>query len=257
MKYERLFTFGCSYTQFVWPTWADIIAYDLSIPYQNWGLAGTGNISIAHRMLECDLRNKFTDRDLILVNWSSFHREDRIEGNSPYWNCGGNVFNNNSFGNKFIKKYWSPTNDIVKNCTAIISSNKMFNINYQSYMIDYQDNSEGGEVVYDFNQFSHYLENMPEKHVFESYGNSQFNNTIWDSHPDILQHLKHAIRISKELGHSLSSSTIIAAEREQEEVIKSVTDKDFKKIADWPKLEQHMLGLKWQHLTPSSQANYY
>lgn len=254
MKYERLFTFGCSYTQFIWPTWADIIAYDLSIPYQNWGLAGTGNISIAHRMLECDLRNKFTDRDLILVNWSSFHREDRVD--TGVWDRCGNVFTNPKYGNEFIKRYWSPTNDIVKNCTAIISSNKMFNINYQSYLIDYQDVFPGREVVYDFTQYGYYLDNMPEKHIFESYGNSQFSETISDHHPDILHHLKHAMCISKELGHSLLSSTIAAAERQQAEVINSTKGKDFKKVDDWPMLEQHMSGLSWQYLTPSGQSNY-
>ena len=36
--YNRLFTFGCSYTRYNWPTWADIIADDLQIPFQNWGV---------------------------------------------------------------------------------------------------------------------------------------------------------------------------------------------------------------------------
>ncbi len=76
--YNRIFTFGCSYTSFMWPTWADIIADDLCLPLQNWGIAGIGNVAIVSRMLECDLKNKFTDSDLILVNWSSWHREDRV-----------------------------------------------------------------------------------------------------------------------------------------------------------------------------------
>ena len=60
MKYDRIFAFGCSYTRFPWPTWADIIAYDLDIPFENWANAGHGNVSIAHHMLECNLLKKFT-----------------------------------------------------------------------------------------------------------------------------------------------------------------------------------------------------
>ena len=114
MTYKRIFTFGCSYTEFIWPTWADIIGHDLNLPYENWGHAGTGNVYIAIKMLECDLKNKFTDTDLILVNWSSWHREDRMYPGGDIWASGGNVFNNEHYPVKFLKKYYSEYNDIVK-----------------------------------------------------------------------------------------------------------------------------------------------
>ena len=35
----RLFTFGCSFTQYWWPTWADILGYQHDF-YENWGRCG-------------------------------------------------------------------------------------------------------------------------------------------------------------------------------------------------------------------------
>ena len=58
MKYDRIFTFGCSWTRYVWPTWADIIKYtDQKPEVHNWGKPGIGNVGILYRMIECDLKN--------------------------------------------------------------------------------------------------------------------------------------------------------------------------------------------------------
>ena len=37
-KYKRFFTFGCSFTCYMWPTWADIISkemYEIKSNYEN------------------------------------------------------------------------------------------------------------------------------------------------------------------------------------------------------------------------------
>ena len=128
MNFERVFCFGCSWTHYKWPTWADLCRYGTDKPVYNWGLRGIGNVGILHRMLEADLKHQFTDKDLILVQWSTWTREDRY---IDKWQAGGAVFNNNFYDKDFVKKYWSWNNDIIKNSTAIISANRMFNISYQ------------------------------------------------------------------------------------------------------------------------------
>ena len=46
-KYKRLFVFGCSFTQYRWPTWADIIAKDNPhLEYFNTANSGAGNLYI-------------------------------------------------------------------------------------------------------------------------------------------------------------------------------------------------------------------
>jgi hypothetical protein len=51
MKFKRAFLFGCSYTEYKWPTWANILKKDLDIPVYNWGLSGLGNVGLHCRMV--------------------------------------------------------------------------------------------------------------------------------------------------------------------------------------------------------------
>lgn len=242
MTYKRIFTFGCSYTEFIWPTWADIIGHDLNLPYENWGHAGTGNVYIAIKMLECDLKNKFTDTDLILVNWSSWHREDRMYPGGDIWASGGNVFNNEHYPVKFLKKYYSEYNDIVKNSTAIISSNKMFNINYQSHIIDYQGKSEGyKDGLYNFSKYQYYLDNLPKKNIFDNSDNSKFNNTVKDIHPDILTHLNHVQQVYKHLNLTINPSTVKKYSDMQYTIINTINNKTNGNILsalDWEQMKK-------------------
>lgn len=129
---QRLFVFGCSFTNYMWPTWADIVAYDLGIPYFNYGLPGLGNVGISHRIIEADIKHTFTNDDIIMIFWTSWCREDRIsQGN---WAANGSIFSKgNPLYPKFLRNYWDYGNDIVKNSTAIISTHKIYknNIKWQ------------------------------------------------------------------------------------------------------------------------------
>ena len=48
---KRLFAFGCSFTGYGWPTWADIIGQSFDY-YENWGKSGIGNYLISSRVVE-------------------------------------------------------------------------------------------------------------------------------------------------------------------------------------------------------------
>lgn len=209
-KIDRIFTFGCSYTKFCWPTWADIISYDLKeIPLQNFGRSGAGNEYIFMKMIECNLKYTFTKNDLILVNWSSWHREDRIDKNGD-WRTGGNIFNSIDFDKTFLKKYHSLHNDLVKNSNWIIAANNMFNIDFQSHMVDYETTVEYKDVnqVHTYLKEYQYLKDaMPKKIIFDITCNSHFNGTANDKHPDVLCHLTHVQTIYNTLGFKLLPET--------------------------------------------------
>lgn len=241
--YNRLFTFGCSYTQWWWPTWANIIADDLQIEHQNWGQSGIGNIAISSKILECDLKNKFTSNDLIIVNWSSWHRIDLIDANTRGWLGGGNAFNNPMFPPKFIKKYWNQNNDIVKNCTSIILSNKSFDIDYQSHMIDYEGMTEYNETSYEFSNYQYLLENMPKKNIFDTSNNSRFNNTVKDHHPDILTHLDHVYKIYKDLNLEIKDNTVQKYSIMQDTVINRIKNQYQGSINNWDDLTSFFEGM--------------
>ena len=57
---SRLFTFGCSFTMYAWPTYADFLGYSFD-EYENWAFPGLGNRAIAERIAECHVKNKFTE----------------------------------------------------------------------------------------------------------------------------------------------------------------------------------------------------
>lgn len=79
-KYDRIFTFGCSFTSWQWPTWADILIYEFKLQNkigENWGCAGSGNHFIFNSVIECDIKYRFNNKDLVVVQWSDITREDR------------------------------------------------------------------------------------------------------------------------------------------------------------------------------------
>jgi hypothetical protein len=206
-NYKRVFTFGCSFTEWFWPSWADIIATDLGIPAQNWGMGGVGNVAIQHRIVECDLKNTFTEDDLILVLWSSWAREDRFCGTE--WQTGGNVSDSQYYDKAFIDKHWSEENDIVKNATAIIAANKMFNIQYQAHWVDYETslNDKGRAEPSQILELQYLIDALPQKNMVE-HSRTEWNKLINEGHRDVLQHLKFAEQFSNGIGTELKTSTI-------------------------------------------------
>jgi hypothetical protein len=94
---KRLFTFGCSYTSYSWPTWANLLSIDYD-EFYNWGLAGLGNRAIAERVMEAHQRHTFTKDDLIIIQWSSHLRNDWFHEHAmperrSNWKTAGSIFN--------------------------------------------------------------------------------------------------------------------------------------------------------------------
>lgn len=75
-KYDRLFTFGCSFTNWKYPTWADIISRNFDIPLQNYGAGGQGNLYISTLLNQVNLFHNLNQRDLVMIMWASMHRND-------------------------------------------------------------------------------------------------------------------------------------------------------------------------------------
>lgn len=107
---KRLFTFGCSYTNYAWPTYSNF----LSIKYEeyfNWGFPGLGNRGIAERVAECCVRENINKDDLVIVQWSSHIRNDwyNIDPNLPNnrggWRTRGSIFNYLNLGKIYDRKW--------------------------------------------------------------------------------------------------------------------------------------------------------
>ena len=214
---SRLFTFGCSFTHWPWPTWADIIAYELAILHENWGIPGIGNVGIQSRLIECDLRNTFTKDDIILIVWSSWTREDRYDvAKSRFtdfrWSVTGDVLH--TYDKEFVDNYWSINNDLMKNSTAIISANKMFDIKFNGHIstplvslhndasLSFSENEK--EVALFFEP------HVPNDGEYQQITKHKCRYTnINDCHPDILSHLDYVQEyLAPKLGRTLNEKTV-------------------------------------------------
>ena len=110
---KRLFAFGCSYTSYSWPTWANLLSFDYD-EFYNWGLSGLGNRAIAERVAEANVRYQFNQDDTIIVQWSSHIRNDwwhqtSLPERHPGWKTAGSIFNYinaDLYDEKWIKTFF-------------------------------------------------------------------------------------------------------------------------------------------------------
>lgn len=110
---RRLFTFGCSFTNWNWPTWADFLAEDYD-HYENWGFAGLGNRAIAERVAECCVESNLGKEDTVIVQWSSHLRNDyakttSVDFTGGMWQTKGSVVspaNQHLYNEDWFKKFW-------------------------------------------------------------------------------------------------------------------------------------------------------
>ena len=113
---NRLFTFGCSFTQYLWPTWADILGKRFA-HYENWGKAGGGNQYIFNSLIECHLQNQLTADDTVIIMWTSTDREDRyIDG---IWQTPGGLGNQSFYDKSFISKYYNERGSLLRDLNSI------------------------------------------------------------------------------------------------------------------------------------------
>jgi len=194
----RLFTFGCSFTYYAWPTWANIAAVDKNCEFYNFGMAGIGNVGISQRILEADCKFNFTKDDKIMIMWTSWTREDKIIGYD--YEAGGSIFG--KYPTAWLKNNFHYADIIVKNSNAIIATNQMYKdlILWQGAAFK-NDFMEVGDI--EFSSFKDYDKEfynslikmydvkMPKYEFigFEESGNKFSFDCLNDSHPDILDHL--------------------------------------------------------------------
>lgn len=135
---ERLFTFGCSFTQYGWPTWADILGRQFD-HYENWGMSGAGNMYIACAISECHVKNEIQANDHVIIMWSTINREDRYFGKG--WHTNGNVYTQQDlFGESWIKQFADPRGYLIRDLAMInLVQNFLEQVNATYYFLSMQD----------------------------------------------------------------------------------------------------------------------
>jgi hypothetical protein len=121
-KYNRIFIFGCSFTHYAWPTWANVISYHAPhATTYNFARSGGGNMFIAERVVAVNQAHKFCETDLILIMWSTHSREDRYIVDQ--WHLPGNIFTQGFYSDEFVKKYSCVKGYLVRDLALITLTN--------------------------------------------------------------------------------------------------------------------------------------
>jgi len=124
----RLFTFGCSFTNYSWPTWADFFGLEFDY-FENWGVPGIGNVAIANRVSECFIKNNITEDDTVVIQWTGhlrndYHlfRDNNSRDLSNNWKTMGSMFgytNTNLYNKKWIDNFFDEESYIMLSLNAI------------------------------------------------------------------------------------------------------------------------------------------
>ena len=103
--FNRLFVFGCSFTMYKWPTWADyFFASGIAEEYHNWALPGGSNDFIFHSFMECDISETIDKNDFVAIMWSQMHRLSDYTHDTG-WKLPGNAY---MYQPKQRMKYYCP-----------------------------------------------------------------------------------------------------------------------------------------------------
>jgi hypothetical protein len=143
---SRLFSFGCSFTNYIWPTWADIAGRQFD-HYENWGRMGGGNTFIFCSLLEAINRKNIGPDDTVAVMWTSISREDRWIGPDG-WLTLGSIYNQTEYDQKFVKRFADPTGYLIRDLAMISGAQlalKALGCKYHFFSIvpfEYHDDSD-------------------------------------------------------------------------------------------------------------------
>jgi hypothetical protein len=229
--FKRIFSFGCSYTSHSWPTWSDIIAYDLQLPYENWGLGGLGNFGIQARIVECDFKHTLNEDDLVMILWSGWNREDRFRLDKCGWLGGGYIFNNPHYDKNFLAKHWTLENDLIRNITIFHTTRKAYKdiVKFEGEMTSpyWGDEYHHNQLANRNNFMYQLLDNFENKHPriprFDPVVKEEWNEVFDDSHPTIKEHRTFVQKyVYPKLNLTMKQSTIDCVDQMHDEVLNTI-----------------------------------
>lgn len=216
-KYKRVFAFGCSFTEYKYPTWADIMNIHVKPnEFYNLGRCGGGNTFISNRITEANRLFKFCETDLVMVMWTTFCREDRFLPEIG-WSTPGNIYSQGELpftDKEYLLKYADPLTFLVRDLSTIDMTTTYLNnlpcdtLSLLSVPFSHQQNLHNRKTIYFLNLYRE-LEDCLNDNMFElemdghwTHG-SQYTET-WtelyqDYHPSPLRYANYLKKVGIEL----------------------------------------------------------
>lgn len=184
---KRLFTFGCSFTRYAWPTWADIASTQFDST-ENWAQVGGGNAFIFYSLCEAIKRNNITADDTVAIMWTSISREDRWL-TTKGWITPGSIYNQNIYHQDWVQQFADPTGYLIRDLAFISAARMMLNnigCAWHFFSIVpfayHNDSDTDPDCFFDTDQEVMYLYREDIEHISPSVYELVFNND-WYSRP--------------------------------------------------------------------------
>jgi len=134
---RRIFTFGCSFTRYRWGTWANIIGAEFpNAEFYNIGKRSAGNQYIHNLVMQTDAVYDFTTNDLVMIQWSNPHREDRFV---EEWMCTGNIYTQTVYPKDFEYDFFSKYGAYIRDFAFVHGAHSLLNKKTQFHMIPMLD----------------------------------------------------------------------------------------------------------------------
>ncbi len=120
-KYKRHFSFGCSFTNYYWPTWADVIAHEMpDAGYINTAKPGAGNSYILAKLSQAIRYYNIGEDDLVTVMWTTMYRQDSFKQGE--WKTPGNIFSQGDIPMEIVFRHLDDTVGFATRDYAIIDT---------------------------------------------------------------------------------------------------------------------------------------
>lgn len=115
----RLFTFGCSFTEYLWPTFADYAWKAMGKPEGsfNYGAPGAGNPYIFSSILKASETEKINSNDTVIILWSAWYRMDFFDSIERKWTHSGHSLP--GFWQDYALEYWDPVSYLIRDLSYV------------------------------------------------------------------------------------------------------------------------------------------
>lgn len=210
---RRVFAFGCSFTKYFWPTWADILSKQVRpLEYHNHGLMGSGNPYIAHSFHLNNIIHNFNSQDIVVICWSNIFRNDWFL--DYQWSQEGNVYaNHGKYNSLLTDALKEPSNYLARdlmNIYGVMKSCELSGCRYKHLtMIPLADTFDKTDLSHPEIQplaeyilprlersFTEVLGDQVEQNWYDHFPQDKFNpNLEWDRHPMPGHHFKYLTEI--------------------------------------------------------------
>lgn len=240
---KRIFTFGCSFTDYIWGTWANILGFEFrKSEFHNYGKSGAGNFYIANMVTQVDNFYKFKEDDLVLISWTNMSREDRYLESRNGWLTPGNIYTQNEYDSTFVKKWANDTHFALRDYSTISLVYQYLKSKTQFHFLSMCDISktinqwEESEVGLNILNLNNYYDHCLKK-ISPSFYEILWNNNLqnkwendWntvhkyfsDGHPLPLEHLTY---LQKTFDYKFSNKTLDTVSTINEDLISYIRKK--------------------------------